>query len=174
MLYLGQINDKIVTKQGRFEDMNQVKKPRRTLTGIIRSRMADYQKRRREGFTQEAFAEELTNEGYPISCATFRRLYTRVKQQLALEIAQESVLKNDAVLNKLKNIPSKLDITSDYHGIENINSTQFSSEIKNEKNILKNNIESIVKSETTIDNKLRESTGFDFKGTKTFKDEDLI
>lgn len=55
---------------------------KQTLTGIIRSRMADYEARRLSGVSQKTFAEELTAEGYPISYADFRTLYSRARKQL--------------------------------------------------------------------------------------------
>lgn len=55
---------------------------KQSLTGIIRSRMADYEARRLAGVSQKTFAEELTAEGYPISYADFRTLYSRARKQL--------------------------------------------------------------------------------------------
>jgi hypothetical protein len=56
--------------------------PKQTLTGIIRSRMTEYEARRLAGVTQKTFAEELTAEGHPISYADFRTLYARARKQL--------------------------------------------------------------------------------------------
>lgn len=66
--------------------MSKTETARQTLTGIIRSRMASYQARQLSGVTQKTFAEELTNEGHPISYADFRTLYSRARKQLSASI----------------------------------------------------------------------------------------
>ncbi len=66
--------------------MSKTETARQTLTGIIRSRMASYQARQLAGVTQKTFAEELTNEGHPISYADFRTLYSRARKQLSASI----------------------------------------------------------------------------------------
>ena len=63
------------------EDMTP-KKPKQTLTGLIRCRVAEYQARQLAGETQKTFAEELTAAGHPINYADFRKLYSRARKQL--------------------------------------------------------------------------------------------
>lgn len=63
--------------------MDKLKTSRQTLTGLIRSRVADYKARQLAGITQKTFAEELTQEGHPISYADFRTLYARARKQVS-------------------------------------------------------------------------------------------
>ena len=61
---------------------SETNKPKQTLTGLIRSRVPQYEARQFAGETQKTFAEELTAEGHPISYADFRKLYTRARKQI--------------------------------------------------------------------------------------------
>ena len=86
-------------------DMSKTETARQTLTGIIRSRMASYQARQLAGVTQKTFAEELTNEGHPISYADFRTLYSRARKQLSSSITVAASAK-PASPKEQKNAPS--------------------------------------------------------------------
>lgn len=56
---------------------------KKTLTGLIRSRVAIYEARQLDGVSQKTFAEELTEEGREVSYRTFRVLYARARKQIS-------------------------------------------------------------------------------------------
>ena len=68
--------------------MTAKKPPKQTLTGLIRSRVATYQARQLAGELQKTFAQELTDEGHPISYSDFRALYSRARIQLKVNDPQ--------------------------------------------------------------------------------------
>lgn len=90
--------------------MDKKETARQTLTGLIRSRMATYQARQLAGVTQKTFAQELTDEGHPISYADFRTLFSRARKQLAAQ-AQPSTEPRKEPINE-KKLTKKQDKTT--------------------------------------------------------------
>lgn len=68
---------------------------KRTIIGIIRSRMDSYETRRREGFKLQAFIDELATEGYCVSYSSFRVLYSRAKRQLAQKQLPQTLIQEE-------------------------------------------------------------------------------
>lgn len=119
--------------------MSKTETARQTLTGIIRSRMASYQARQLAGVTQKTFAEELTNEGHPISYADFRTLYSRARKQLSASIT----VAEPAPKKEQKNAPSIAQKPDQ-------------------------------KKQEVPPNPLTKKAGFEFKGTNSVDENDLI
>ena len=86
---------------------------KKTISGVIRSRLALYEARLYNGETANALIYELASEGYPLSKGSFYVLFHRAKKRAA---ASDSSLKAVSIsqtkesfkeLTELKKIPSK-------------------------------------------------------------------